>query len=111
MKSLNELMMEQRVAAFEMRERGLNEYEIGRALEISRSRVRNWFRLADEGPKSRSVPRPRSYGTDPDTSRPLVTPEALADRDYRLSLAPRDLTAAFCGDPLPGYSALERGRP
>jgi len=38
-------------------------------------------------------------------------PEAvLAERDARLALDPRDLTAAFCGDPLPGYSALERGR-
>lgn len=34
--------------------------------------------------------------------------EALAERAQRLSQAPRDLTAALCGDPLPGYSALER---
>ncbi len=35
-------------------------------------------------------------------------PDLLAERDRRLALQPRDLTAAFCGDPLPGYSALER---
>ncbi|HEX4043237.1 MAG TPA: hypothetical protein VHY10_16185 [Xanthobacteraceae bacterium] len=35
-------------------------------------------------------------------------PRALAERDQRLAVAPRDLTAALCGDPLPGYSALER---
>jgi len=34
--------------------------------------------------------------------------ELIADRDYRSGLPPRDLSAAFFGDPLPGYSALER---
>jgi len=37
-----------------------------------------------------------------------VPPEVFAERDRRLSLAPRSLTAAICGDPLPGYSAMER---
>ncbi len=37
-----------------------------------------------------------------------ASPEALADRDRRLSLPDRDLTATYCGDPKPGYSALER---
>lgn len=35
-------------------------------------------------------------------------PIALAERDRRLALAPRSLSAALCGDPLPGYSALDR---
>lgn len=34
--------------------------------------------------------------------------DALAERDYRLSLAPRSLVAAVAGDPLPGFSALDR---
>jgi len=34
--------------------------------------------------------------------------ELIAERDRRNSLMPRDLTAAFFGDPLPGFSALER---
>lgn len=34
--------------------------------------------------------------------------ECIAERDLRSSLSPRDLTAAFFGDPKPGYSALER---
>lgn len=34
--------------------------------------------------------------------------EVLAERNQRAALMPRDLTAAFFGDPLPGYSALER---
>lgn len=36
--------------------------------------------------------------------------DLLRDRDYRLGLAPRDLTAAIMGDPLPGMSALDRRR-
>lgn len=40
---------------------------------------------------------------------PLTIPQSVLDeRDRRLALAPRDLTAAINGDPLPGMSALER---
>ncbi len=28
----------------------------------------------------------------------------------RIGLKPRDLTAEICGDPLPGYSALDRAK-
>jgi len=35
-------------------------------------------------------------------------PLALADRDRGAELEPRDLTAWFFGDPLPGMSALDR---
>lgn len=34
--------------------------------------------------------------------------ELLTERQHRSDLKPRDLTAAFFGDPLPGYSALDR---
>lgn len=34
--------------------------------------------------------------------------EQIRDRDERMTLAPRDLTALFCGDPLPGHSALDK---
>jgi hypothetical protein len=37
-----------------------------------------------------------------------IPASVLADRDARLALSPRDLTAAIAGDPLPGMSALER---
>lgn len=37
-----------------------------------------------------------------------IPPEVLADRDRRYELHHRDYTAAFFGDPLPGYSALEQ---
>lgn len=39
---------------------------------------------------------------------PRPTSELLHERDMRAQIPPRDLTAAFCGDPLPGYSALDR---
>jgi hypothetical protein len=37
-------------------------------------------------------------------------PWALADRDRRAELQPRDLTAWFFGDPLAGMLALDRRR-
>lgn len=40
--------------------------------------------------------------------QPRETVAAFTERNHRLSLAPRDLTAAIFGDPLPGYSALDR---
>lgn len=42
----------------------------------------------------------------------FIPEDVLADRDRRMRLkfAPRDLTAMFCGDPLPGASALDRRR-
>lgn len=33
-------------------------------------------------------------------TKPIVPPEVLADRDRRLALQPRDLTAAPMGDPV-----------
>jgi hypothetical protein len=39
----------------------------------------------------------------------VVAPDhVLAERDRTLARAPRDLTAAIAGDPLPGRSALDR---
>lgn len=35
-------------------------------------------------------------------------PAAIEEMHYRNGLEPRDVTARFCGDPLPGYSALDR---
>jgi hypothetical protein len=34
--------------------------------------------------------------------------QPLSDRDRRANLEPRDVTAWFFGDPLPGMSALDR---
>ena len=41
--------------------------------------------------------------------QPMIAPaHVLAERDARLALHPRDITAAIAGDPLPGNSALDR---
>lgn len=37
-----------------------------------------------------------------------VPDTVLSERNTRISLQHRDLTAAFFGDPLPGFSALDR---
>ena len=44
-------------------------------------------------------------------SHVTIPPGVAADRERRAALRPRDLTAAFHGDPLPGYSALDRRVP
>jgi len=61
------------------------------------------------------VPRPAGALTmrvnrKPDVvvAPPPVPQQVIADRDRRAALAPRSLIAALAGDPLPGYSALER---
>ena len=43
-----------------------------------------------------------------DGNHVTVPESAQADRERRYALHPRDLTAALVGDPLPGYSALDR---
>lgn len=45
----------------------------------------------------RALPRPS-----------VIDPRTLAERDRRVAAGPRDLTAAICGDPGLGRSALER---
>lgn len=52
----------------------------------------------------------RSNQAENIVSRALrASPEAIAERDHRLSLR-RSLTSAFFNDPPPGYSALDRKR-
>jgi hypothetical protein len=36
--------------------------------------------------------------------------ELIRDAERRMNLEPRDTTALICGDPKPGYSALDRAR-
>lgn len=66
-------------------------------------------KYARERAKRKSYYLPTSSyrpGKQPASSRPS---EALiAARDARARITPRDLTAQLLGDPLPGYSALER---
>lgn len=43
-----------------------------------------------------------------DAQAVAIPDHVLAEREQRLALQPRDLTAAIVGDPLPGSSALDR---
>jgi hypothetical protein len=56
----------------------------------------------DEAKRCRAVsPYVHSIGTRPPAF-------VLTERDQRSAIMPRNLTAAFFGDPLPGHSALDR---
>lgn len=61
------------------------------------------------GPRDRAYeksPAPRR-GRDSYVLPMCIPPEVLAARDVRLAAACRDNTAALCGDPPVGYSALD----
>lgn len=80
----------------ELRETGLTNRQVGEVLGIAHKTV---SALIHDNRRYRPV----------EEIAPVAAPSTvLAEREYRLALAPRDLTAALFGDPLPGYSALER---
>jgi hypothetical protein len=67
--------------------------------------------LGDEDLQYRAAGRPQLDRTKPASAERTRSPsEAFAERDAVLAGAPRSLTAALCGDPLPGRSALDRMR-
>lgn len=75
-------------------------------------------RFIDYGPtfkgkrRGLSAPRvaPRTAGSTFNIveARIVVPPEVLADRHRRINLEHATIGAFLCGDPLPGYSALDR---
>ncbi len=80
----------------ELRETGLTNRQVGEVLGIAHKTVSALI--------NRDI-APRAIFN----AAPVVTPaQVLEERERRYALSPRDLTAAFFGDPLPGYSALER---
>ena len=87
-----------RQKCIELRESGLSCRQIGEILGVNRKTVSaliHDFRKRDYRRVEEIIP----------VSAPA---QVLAEREHRLALAPRDITAALFGDPLPGYSALER---
>lgn len=90
-----------------LRRSGKSYDAIGGAFDISATAVQQKFKREREKQRNGSaITQAGNNATLAD--RPRITEAALADRDRRQTLGPRDLTAAFCGDPLPGYSALDR---
>lgn len=107
--------------AVEMRESGLLLSEIASLIGRTEKAVRHKLGYATFTPeqlKQRAARakeyralcglggRVHSNGWDKVGTRP--TEDMLQERNARLALQPRDLTAAFFGDPPVGYSALER---
>lgn len=109
--------------AIDMRESGLLLAEIAVVLGRTEKAVRHKLGYATFSPeqlKQRAAKakeyralcglgagaRVHSNGWDKSMTRP--TEDMLQERDRRSAMMPRDITAALFGDPLPGYSALER---
>ena len=82
----------------EMRANGARLSEIGRAVGFNPSTICNFL-------NGMGVP---DYFRKETVSHVTVPQQVLEERERRYQLAPRDLTAAFFGDPLPGFSALDR---
>jgi hypothetical protein len=105
---------EQIKIAVEMRESRKNFREIGEVLgkspkavsvkltkmKMSGAQIEHQYTYQRE--------RLRAQHTTPNSGGANPSQAALDDRALRLGIAPRDLTAAAQGDPLPGYSALDR---
>lgn len=83
-----------------MRAAGRTMVEMAQVIGLPRSAIQR--RIAREYPNPRKIFRITTY------KNKFVPDEVVAERDARKRLQPRDLTAAFFGDPLPGYSALDR---
>jgi len=91
--------------------------QLGRTGSSVESRI-HWLALTPEQKVRRNLhiqdyrERQKYRGPTQQANRAEATtkpcPLVLAERDYRLSLAPRDLTAALMGDPAIGRSALDR---
>jgi hypothetical protein len=100
-----------------LRKAGKGSTEIADILGLTRRQVMNRFYFKSRSRESldqknaveresRAVKRGTPYRSP--YSWPAPSSDAVAERNIRLATPPRDLTAAVCGDPRPGYSALER---
>ena len=84
-----------------MRANGKGDDEIAKALGLTETQVSNKF--------SNESLRKRAKGNI--TSGPQCTQEQVIDREYRSTASERRTqTQVFCGDPPPGYSALDKIR-
>ena len=94
--------------------------ELNRPISTIHNRLR-WISMTEEQRRARAAqirerrrhkppehPYLKGYREFEKVCPVIPCPKALAERECRMNLAPRDLTAAFCGDPLPGFSALDR---
>jgi hypothetical protein len=94
-----------RAKIMEMREAGAKLEEIADAVGFSISAISEAAR-----PVALRRIRARKRVQFDAVDRVSIPDAVLIEREKRYSLAPRDLTAAFFGDPLPGYSHYDRVR-
>lgn len=88
-----------------LRREGVSTYRIAEAMGLARHQVR---KVAERTAGNTKYINSCGNSYDHYERPPVVTEAEIADRNRRLELSPRDLSAAFFGDPLPGYSALDR---
>lgn len=99
-----------------LRFEGRSIKEISRILGRDKQTISHLFnphakeRARERKQRNRNYQKIAYSQTPPGTfeKAPNIPDFVLAERDRRLLLRPRDLTAAFAGDPLPGFSALDR---
>ncbi len=96
---MNKAPRRSKIGLFPRREAVAFAAERARAQELNRERRR--AELAEGRKAVRAAHAEQS-------SSGRVPAAVLADRDRRAGLSARDTTALLLGDPLPGYSALER---
>lgn len=98
---------EQIIIGRAMRRNGKSWGEVGALFGVAPCTAQKCVTGVDRLPRAvpRGVRRASLYPGESD--RPTVSDAVLAEREHRLSLT-RSLTAEFFGDPLPGYSALDR---
>lgn len=99
-------------SVYRLKEAGMTPQQI--AKQIGRSQTAVYFRLAGKYDPEHRAKRNAEYRMEypsravdmPVDARPPM--EVIAERNRRMSLPCRDLTASLFGDPPVGLSALER---
>lgn len=107
---------EQRVEVERRRARGQTFHQVAREMRLSYESLRRQFDepyrlMRNESVRSaRESIAPRFHKGLPGTVQKSfeAPPSVLAERARRFTLRRPSLTAEFFGDPLPGYSALDR---
>lgn len=100
-----------------LRADGLTYEQIAAAMNRTKASCKERFRWINMSESEREIKNTRNFyarngNVDPARVRrrrvPFTAPtDVFAERHQRIN-APRSLTAIFCGDPAPGFSALDR---
>lgn len=102
-------------AILELRSLGFSSAEIGKKLGLTSGRVRSLWRTPEQRNRERQKRRERQQPQGQGTGRVgdylrYIPDDVLAERAKRIELEHTSVTAALMGDPLPGFSALDKMR-